>query len=210
MAKKILVVIFALIILVAPAGVSAQATSTTGTTTTPAQTRTDAAKEKAMAAKEAFKEKLAAIKDEKKQAIVENIDTKITAINSRRVTQMQEYLTKLGGVLDRVASKATTLKEQGKNTKRLDSLVLSAKTAISKAQAALDKQTENVYTANITTDALLRSAITSVINEFRTDLKAVFDSLKAARVAVFNAYTEAKLLGAEKPADTATTSAMSK
>lgn len=219
MIKNLLMIVFTALIFATPSSALAQTVTTApdttaSTTVTPTTTQRNkassvgqAAREKAMVEKEAFKERLAEIKDAKKKTLVEKIDSNIQSINERRTAKMSEYLDKLSGVLERVSSKEASLKAAGKNTTTLVANITAAETAISRAQTAVDAQAEKVYTANITTDALLKSSVSSIISQFRTDIIAVFNLVKAARVSVFNAFTEAKKLENGKAEETATPSA---
>lgn len=210
--KKLLVFVFVILLLLSPVTVFAveEASEETATAVEPTvgakktpvrdamKANKEVMKDKIATAKEEFRTKLATIKDERKKTVVENIDSKIAGINERRTTQFSEHLAKLTGIIDRISSKEAVLKTEGKDTAKLMAAIVAAKSAISKAQAANDAQKAKTYTANITTDELLKSAIGATLNQFQTDLRAVFNLVKAARSAVMAASLEIKNLSVPK------------
>lgn len=214
MLGKISVLIFLMLIIISPAKAFAETESTaavspTGSSKTPVKDAMmelkEAAKEKMMAAKEDYKAKIASIKDAKKKALVEKIDSNISEINERRTSRFTEQLTKLSGVVDRIATRAETLKTEGKDTAKLMTAIVNAKSAISAAQTKINEQKVKTYSANITTDQLLKSVIGSLVTQFRTDLKSVFTAVKAAKDAVGTAMLEEKALSMTKSDKTTAT-----
>ncbi len=218
MSRKFLFVALSILILLSPVTVFAETETGDGETTTITPTvkvtRTpvkdamkadkEVMKDKITAAKEEFRAKLAAIKDARKKTIVESVDTKVASINERRTTHFSEHLAKLTGIIDRISSKEAALKAEGKDTAKLLTAIATAKSAISKAEAANNAQKVKTYTANITTDELLRSAVGATLSQFQTDLKAVFNLVKAARAAVLATSLEIKNLSMPKSDSTIT------
>ena len=203
--------VFVFVLLLVPKSVLAQS-DTTGsveTTVAPSVTKSplkrpviseekkEAVMEKMSAAREKFKTRMATIKDEKKKVIVENIDSKIQGINERRTKLMLSHLGKISEVLARVSAKEVTLKAQGKDTASLSASIVAAQAAIDKAKAAVEAQALKEYNANITTDVLLRSAVTSIVNQFRINIKSVFELVLASKKAVREAHTQAAQLMGE-------------
>lgn len=166
-------------------------------------------KDKKTQAREEFKAKISAIKDEKKQQIVTNLDSRIAAINQKRTTELSERLDRLTSVLGKISTKEATLKSEGKDTTKLASDITSAKSAIDAAKQAVTDQAAKVYTMNITTDATLKTAASTTIQQFMTDMKAVRAKVLAAQQTVVKAHKDlGQLMGVTPtPTSTATTPA---
>lgn len=215
--KKLLVFVSCFVFLASPALSFAQdaattmtATSNDTTTTTPSVTTTTPntkfplrkpiaaaredlksdLKDKMQQAREEFKTKMAAIKDQRKQQLIANLDIRIATMNKNRTSEMSERLTRLTSILGKISTKEASLKAEGKNTTTLASDIAAAQSAIDTASKAVSEQAAKDYTMNITTDAALKSAASTVIQQYKTDITAVFLKVKAAHQAVVKAYKD--------------------
>lgn len=192
-------------------------TETTSVTTTPAITRVMELKKnsdrkdlkaeylaKTKALRDEYKAKLATIKDERKKTIVEKIDGSLANVNKRRTDEMSENLTKMSSILERISSKAATLKGQGKDTANLDTSITNAKTAITSAQDAVTAQAAKEYVITITSESTLKTDVSPVVLQFKTDIKSVHDKVVEARKAVVDAAKQLGLLIKPSTAPTST------
>ena len=162
-------------------------------------------KAKMMEARTEFKNKLSEIKDEKKQTIVTNIDSRISTINKNRTDEMYKRIERLTSILAKISTKEAALKADGKNTATLMSNITAAQTAIDAAKQAVIDQAAKEYVVNITTEAALKTTVSTTIKQFMTDIKAVFAKVVAAQAAVYKAHTElAKLMGVSPTPSTTT------
>lgn len=147
-------------------------------------------KDKTSEARDDFKAKVSAIKDEKKKQIINNLDLRIGTINTNRTNEMTKILERLTTVLGKISTKEAALKSEGKNTTKLAADITSAQSAIDAAKQAVTEQAAKTYTMNITTDTALKSAASTTIQQFMTDMKAVRTKVLAAQQAVVKAYKD--------------------
>lgn len=158
--------------------------------------------EKMKTRREAYKAKMEEIKDAKKKSLVESLDTRISSINKKNTDQMATHIEKLTLLLERISSKAATLKAEGKNTTTLDSSITKATTALNAAKTAVATQAAKEYVFTITSETTLKTDVSPVVKQFRTDITATHKLLIAARLAVGDA---AKELQAIKTPDVSVT-----
>lgn len=209
MRLKILAFLLSFSFILSPAYAYAESTSTTtSVTTTPTtslhgleiknyndrkELRADyMAKTKAL--REDYQAKIKNIKDERKKTLVEKIAGSLTNTNKRRTTEMSENLTKMNSILERISSKAATLKGEGKNTTTLDTSISTARTAIATAQDAVTAQAAKEYVISITSETTLRTDINPVVTQFKTDIQATYAKVIAARKAVYDAAIQLRTL----------------
>lgn len=159
------------------------------------QQKREAIATKSATGMEEFKKRMAEIRDARKKAIVERIAVKIPNANTRLTNKMTDALTKLTQILNRIKNKAANLAASGQNTTALYTAITEAETAIASAKAAVEEQASKEYSANITTDAGLRSVIGQMVSQFRLDIQAVHKLMVEARQAVAEAIAEAAKLG---------------
>src|SRR3989344_3129498 len=211
MIKKLTITSAALALLFLPAVSFAQNTNmadTETTITTSPRKLPGAIKEARMEAKEELKDKIAEaraamkakiseIKDIRKKTIVENIDSRIKTINENRTQQMLKHLDRLTTILSKVSSKEAALKSQGKDTTALSNSITLATTTIETAKTAVNAQAAKTYTATITTDEALKTAITTLLTQFKKDIKAAHVLVVTAQKAVSAAHKAAGLLRGE-------------
>lgn len=164
------------------------------------EAKREAIKEQIEAKREAFKDKLQTIRDEKKRERTENIQERITKLNTNRTDAMLAHLDKMSEILERILEKVEEQKAAGKDTTQVETLVTTADSAIAAAQEAVTAQAGKSYVVTITTEAGLRSAVESVRRTLEADLKSTHEKVVAARKAVANAIEAlARLRGEPEP-----------
>jgi hypothetical protein len=153
-----------------------------------------------------FKQKLSQIKDQRKQAIMTKLDNRINTINKNRTDKMTERIERLDSILGKISTDEATLKLQGTNTTLLHNDVTAAQTAIDAARQVVSDQAAKDYIMDVTTDDALKNAASTTIQEYITDMKAVYTKVVAAQSAVVKAHADlAKLEGVSpKPSQAVT------
>lgn len=162
-----------------------------------AKKRRENAIERAKDARDAFKEKLAKIKDERKQKVVENIDEGIANRNQKWVEQWNNVLGRLRELVTKIETNAQKLKTDGKDVSSVEAKVVSANSAIEAAQAAVDSQSGKTYVINISSEDNLGQAVSSVVQQFKSDVQVVIGTITAARTAVKDAFGALRSLHTE-------------
>jgi predicted phage tail protein len=136
---------------------------------------------------EIFQSKLQIIKDAGKRTLVENIESRLTDINTNRTDTMTKQLAVMSDILDRVSSKAADVASTGKDVSSVTSAVAAARTAIEAAQAAVARQAGKTYSITITTENTLKNNVLTVRKALETDVLATYQKIVLARKAVYNA-----------------------
>jgi|GEM_PF-3170623 len=140
------------------------------------EARREEAKAKFETKREEFEAKMAEMKDEKKAAIIERVDTRLREKNADLTDRLLKHLVTVSEILDRIETRAS---EVG-NTD-VEGAVADARTAIEEAQAAVEVQAGKVYIVTITDEETAKTAVSTVVEEFRSDIKATAETVKAAR-----------------------------
>ena len=143
---------------------------------------------------EEFRQKLALIKDGRKKKIVENLSTKIPAMNKHATNRMTEVLTRLQKRLDMLLEKITKAKSEGKDTTSAESAYSKANTDLTAAIAAVSAQSAKTYSITLTTEDALRLAIGPVIKQLRANLKLTHSSVVTALKSIKSAEKEVRKL----------------
>lgn len=138
-------------------------------------------------AREEFKQKLQSIGDTRKKNTVERIDTRLNNANQKHTDRLTDNLEKLSSVLERISSKAASLKAEGTDTSAVDTAITNAQVKIDAAEAAITAQAGKEYVITITDEASLRQAISPIVTQFRDDIKTTFQAVVDARAAVVEA-----------------------
>lgn len=217
MTRKLLVIIFPLLLLVFVPLVNAQATTTGSAktvTTTNAQTATDSAsklkeqmqllqdqkktavtqakddaKTIIQTARAKFATKLQVIKDQKKKALIQLIDAKLAEVNKNQTSRFSENLVMIQGFLNKI--KLTTTDPAGLAG------VSTAQSAIDTAKAVVAAQAAKVYTMQIADAATLRLNAGTTVSQLRQDLMIVYKSVVDAKQAVRGLNTDKMLIKKE-------------
>ena len=201
MARKLLVLLFPLLLIVLVPAVNAE-NSTTGSAQTTAKKllqdqkkmmiaqATDASKAaNIQAAREEFKTRLQEIKDAKKKLLVGKIDARIEEVNTKTVDRFTEVLNKLQTFVDRVSTPSAG--------PAVLSDIAAAQKAITTARTAVGIQAGKIYTITITNDATLKINVGKTISQFRKDLVAVHKLVIDAKQAVQKLNTDKVLIKKE-------------
>jgi len=123
--------------------------------------------------REEYKQKLAQIKDERKKVLLEKFNEQVAELNARRTSEMAKNLEQITTVLNRFLAKGSV------------SDVGAAKLAIEEAKQAVSAQAAKVYVISISDESKLREDANKVKSQLQSDLKAVQEKVKAARMAVY-------------------------
>lgn len=146
--------------------------------------------------REEFRARLSAIRDAKKKAIVERVDQRLAQTNTSRTGIMTRHLIKIEEILNRIETRALGVEKDGKDITAVKTAIASARTVIASAKTTVAAQAAKIYAIDITTEANLGSAVSSVRIAFAKDLQAAHQSVVAARKAVREVLTVlAKVVG---------------
>ncbi len=152
-------------------------------------------------ARESFREKAKALSDERKRKVVENIDARITQHNEKWVEHWNRVLSRLAEILAKIESKTNELAAKGKDVSQVVAAISKAKDAISAAQAAVTAQAGKSYVITIENEENLGGNVSQTVQEFKEDVKGVFEKVKDAREAVREAFQELKSLVGPEPTE---------
>lgn len=148
------------------------------------QQKREEAKSRFQEQREEFKQKMETIKDERKKETIQNIDVKINELNTKHTENLQQNLTKVTEILDRIDQKVASLEAEGKDTSAITTSSTNARTLISVAAEAIKTQAGKEYIINATDETLLKDEVKKTFAAFRNDIKAAHEKVKAAREAV--------------------------
>lgn len=210
MTRKLLSLLFSVILLVFASTVNAQ-TATTGSAQTTAGNPTSKLKQQAQllqeqrktavtqarddakamiqAKREEFKTRILTIRSQKKKTLVERIDGKLVNVNSNQTSKFSEVLVRLQGFLDKIKQSTT-------NASVLTNAA-TAQAAIDTAKSAVGIQAAKAYTMEITDDLTLKLNAGTVVSQLRQDLTAVHKLVVDAKQAVQKLNTERELIRKE-------------
>jgi len=134
------------------------------------------------------------LKNESKQAAVDRINENLARLNDRKTQHMEQVLAHLVTIVERVKEKAQEAQVDGKNTTLIDSAIVSAEEAIVTAQAAVDVQSQKVYSVDTTDELKVRQAAKEVIKSMRADLAATQELVMLAKKATHAAAKALRLV----------------
>jgi hypothetical protein len=127
-----------------------------------------------------FNEHVLTIKDQAKKALVERIDARITEVNKIQTTKFIDVLNKLQVFVDRVNGTASD------TAKLIDAT--AAQNLINSARTAVNTQAEKSYVMTVTNDTTLRANAGITVSQFRRDLIAVHKLVLDAKLAVLKLF----------------------
>ena len=140
-----------------------------------------------MEEREAFEEKMKAMKDTRKQAILERLDERISNLNDRHTERLDAHVTRLTEILEKIKTKVETLKTDGEEVEAVETAIEEAEVAIEAARTLVDAQVEKEYVIEFTTESQIKAEATKVNTLFKTDIKALHESVKSAHKEVVDA-----------------------
>ncbi|MEK9143808.1 MAG: hypothetical protein AAB481_04250 [Patescibacteria group bacterium] len=157
------------------------------------------------AKREEIKAKVESVRDERKKLVVERVQEKLGNVNEKRTDHFLKVLERLSTILDKIQSRTEKAKAEGKNVTAVETAIASARTAITTAESAVNAQKAKTYQVTVNDDTTARSDVGATTKQLQEDLRAVQDTVAAARSAVQNVFKEIKTLVGSK--STATPSA---
>ena len=103
--------------------------------------------------------------------------------------------------MTKIENKADELASQGKEVSEVISAISKAKDAIAAAQAAVTDQAGKSYVITIENEENLGENVSQTVQEFKEDVKLVFEKVKDAREAVKEAFQKLKGLIEPEPTE---------
>ncbi|MBI4066182.1 hypothetical protein HY411_00545 [Candidatus Gottesmanbacteria bacterium] len=152
----------------------------------------DAIRANIQAMREEVKAKVTAMRDERKKLVVQRIQTKLAEVNKRRTDHFLKVLERLSTILDKIQSRTEKAKAEGKNVSTVEAAIASARTAISTAESAVNTQKAKTYQITVTDDTTARNDVGVTAKQLESDLRAVQETVQAARQAVQNVFRQIK------------------
>jgi DNA anti-recombination protein RmuC len=149
-----------------------------------------------------FKEKIETIKDERKKELTEKIDNRMSTVNKNQTSRMTNALGKLTEHINKLDERLTQAKADGVDVSSVETLITTAKTAISTALVAVEEQAAKDYAFTIIDEENLGQSVKSSYDTLSQDLKKVQELLVKAKESVVNAYKAAEILKKIAPTPT--------
>ncbi len=142
------------------------------------------ARENFQGQRDEFKQELQTIKDERKKTVIENIDTHINELNVQHTQRLEEVLSKVSNILDRLEVKTASMEAEGKDTAEVKKSIASARALIGSSAEAITTQAGKEYVIDISDPAKIREEVQKTVAIFKSDITSVHEKVKAARLAV--------------------------
>jgi len=152
-----------------------------------------------------FKKKIETIKDERKKQLTEKIDNRISTVNKNQTDRMTKALEKLTEHINKLEERVAKAKENGVNVLAIETLIITAKTAIRDALAIVEEQAAKDYAFTITDEKSLGQSVKASYDILSKDLKNAQESLVKAKEAVVAVYKLAATLKNITPTPTVVT-----
>lgn len=159
---------------------------------TTAQGKLEDARDKLATRAAALKTKLARFRDKAKAARVENVNSNLAAINTRRTSQMSQSLNHIQTVLAKLKTWVAEQEAAGKDVADLKTAITNTEAVWAEADAAIKDQSDNDYTIEVNTEATVKADAREARDTLRTDLKAVHDKLVSVRQTLVSALSSWK------------------
>ncbi len=134
--------------------------------------------------REEFKRELQTMKDERKKTVIENIDTHINELNVQHTQRLEEVLSKVSNILDRLEVKTASMEAEGKDIGEITKSIASARALIGNAAEAITTQSSKEYVIDLSDPTKIREEVKKTVSIFKSDITAVHEKVKAARLAV--------------------------
>lgn len=141
-----------------------------------------------------FRQRLQEIKDEKKRKGVETIDENIAKNNEKWTNHLTDVLNRLSAILEKIKIKTDEAENQGKDVTEVRDAIIKAQESIADAQLAVEAQREEAYTIIIGSEENLGQSVSTTVKSFKTNIKSVFEKVKAARQAVRDVLKSLKIV----------------
>jgi hypothetical protein len=138
--------------------------------------------------RDAFKEKLKTIKDERKKNLTEKIDNRMVTVNKNQTARMKKILDMLTEHISKLEKRLSAEKEKGQDVANVESLLATAKTAISDSLTIVESQAAKDYVFEITEEENLGQSIKGSYEALKEDLGIAQDSVVKAKKAVVDVY----------------------
>lgn len=151
------------------------------------------------AKREEVKANIQNMRDVRKKQVVELVQQRFGNVNARRTEHFLNVLERLSTILDKIQSRTEKAKSEGKSVGSIETAIASARTAISSAESAVNAQKAKSYQVTVTGDGAARGEVEASVKLLHADLRAVQDTVAAARQAVHDVYQQIKtVVGSDK------------
>ncbi|MEK7576494.1 MAG: hypothetical protein AAB482_02245 [Patescibacteria group bacterium] len=146
--------------------------------------RREALKDKLDAERKDLRDKLAKIKDETKKQTVETISNRFAEINNNILDYLTKFLDHLDEIFVKIKTRTDAADIAGKDVTKAKVAIVTAENAIKSARETIKTQVGKTYPINVTTENLLKDAVSKVRNALHYDLEKVRTLVRAAHTAV--------------------------
>ena len=124
------------------------------------------------------------VKDQRRQQIVLRIDSKIKETNANRAEYFVSALNQIEDALSRVISRTNKAETAGNDVTAVRGLITTTAAAITTSRSAVSAEANKIYDISVVSDDNLKLDVGMTRQRFVNDLKAVRDTISAARDSV--------------------------
>jgi hypothetical protein len=153
-----------------------------------------------------FQEEIQQMRDARKKRALENIDTKMTDLNTKFTKNMLTGLEKLTEILADLEIKAHELKTAEVDTVAVDKAIVHAKAVIEEAKLLILDQASKDYVITMTGEDLLKVNAGATIQEMQKDLQTLRTKILEVKKSVSEAARQLKTIRNKAPTITLTPS----
>lgn len=154
--------------------------------------KVDELKEKIASRTAAFNAKLDVFKDRKKAEVAERVNNNLNRINLNQTGQMQKHLNTMSKILERLEVRVNSGKPDIKDPAAARAAIVSAKTTIATASAAIAAQAQKDYTIQVTSESRVKADAKLQRDKLHTDLQSIRKIVIDAKQSVADAIRVAK------------------
>ncbi len=160
---------------------------------------------KITAARTSFLASLKNVRDENKKTSAEKIVSTLQALNMKFTDQFSNKIDQIENILVSIESRIKKAEDKGLDVTTVKTQVEKAKQSIADARTAISTQTQKIYSVDVTNDTTLKTQMKTLRNDFSSDIKNVYTTVKSAHMAVKTTATTLAQIPKIDETDTTTT-----
>ena len=146
----------------------------------------------------ALQVRTAQITDQTKEMVMERVNAQMNKVNEKMTAMWQRLIDRMQTLVEKLQTRINELATAGKDVAAAQTALDEASAALTAAETAVAAQADKEYVIEFTDENGLRVGATTAKTTLRTDLKAVQDLIKEARIQLHEALLAVKEVAGEE------------